>query len=245
MASFERGDATIHYDDVGDGFPVLLIAPGGMRSAASLWANMPWDPHTLADTYRVIAMDQRNAGRSTAPVSADDGWHVYTADQLALLDHLGIERCHVVGMCIGGPYIMGLVVTASERFASAVMLQPVGVVSDENRTALEEMFDGWVELIGSEHPEARPDDWASFRRNMWRGEFVLTATPQRAATIDTPMLVLMGDDLYHPSATSRQLADQAPNATLIERWKEGDALTAAVTSIRAFLAEHTPGDASS
>ena len=76
-------------------------------------------------------MDQRNAGRSTAPVTADTGWATYRDDQLALLDELGIERCHVVGMCIGGPYIAGLLTRAPERFASAVLLQPVGI--DGNR----------------------------------------------------------------------------------------------------------------
>ena len=47
-------------------------------------------------------------------------------DQLALLDHLGIERFHVAGMCIGGSFIMELIEAAPERVASAVMLQPIG-----------------------------------------------------------------------------------------------------------------------
>ena len=127
MTAFERGDAVIHYDEEGipDGFPVLLIAPGGMRSFNDKWNEMPWNPRTaLADRFRVIGMDQRNAGRSTAPITADSGWATYRDDQLALLDELGIECCHVVGMCIGGPYIAGLLTAAPERFASAVLLQP-------------------------------------------------------------------------------------------------------------------------
>ncbi|MFP3907554.1 MAG: alpha/beta fold hydrolase, partial [Acidimicrobiales bacterium] len=179
MPSFERDGATIHYDLLGpdDGYPVLLIAPGGMRSTVAAWDNSPWDPRTaLADRYRVIAMDQRNAGRSTAPVSASDGWATYTADQLALLDHLDIDRCHVVGMCIGGPYIAALLQVAPERFSSAVMLQPVGV-SEANRSAFYEIFDGWAAEIREAHPEADDAAWASFRSNMWDHEFVCTATP--------------------------------------------------------------------
>ena len=63
-------------------------------------------------------MDQRNAGESTAPVTAGDGWHTYTEDHLALLDHLEIERAHLMGGCIGGPYCFGVIERAPGRVAS-------------------------------------------------------------------------------------------------------------------------------
>ena len=239
MAEFHDGTRSIHYDVEGDGYPVLLIAPGGMRSANDLWSNAPWNPRTaLAGQYRLVGMDQRNAGRSTAPISAYDGWDTYTADQLALLDHLGIDRCHVVGMCIGGPYIVNLLTTAPERFSAAVLLQPVGI--SDNREALYEMFDQWAEGIAVRHPEATEADWRSFRSNMWDGEFVLTATPEEVAGCDTPMLVAMGNDLYHPSSTSREIADRAPNVTFVETWKEGHSLEEFDGVARGFLGEHTP-----
>lgn len=237
MAVYDNGDVSIHYDDEGTGFPVFLIAPGGMRSANDLWNNMPWNPRAaLSDHYRVIGMDQRNAGRSTGPVTADDGWATYTADQLGLLDHLGIDRCHVIGMCIGGPYIAGLLSAAPDRFAAAVLLQPVGIA--DNRSAMYEMFDNWVELVRAEHPAMTDADWASFRSNMWDGEFVLTATPDDVAAMQTPMLVAMGNDLYHPPVTSRAFAAAAANAILVESWKEGESLVAVDTTIKEFLAAH-------
>ena len=240
MASFEHGPATIHFDDEGEGFPVLLIAPGGMRSANELWNDMPWNPRSLADAYRVIGMDQRNAGRSSAPVTADDGWDTYTGDQLALLDHLGVERCHVVGMCIGGPYIAALLRAAPERFASAVMLQPVGIEADgSNRAAFHEMFDRWVDLQADAHGDVDAATWASFRSNMWDGDFVLTASEDDVAAFTTPLLVAMGNDLYHPQATSRRIAELARDVTFVESWKEGDALVAFDDVARGFLASHT------
>jgi pimeloyl-ACP methyl ester carboxylesterase len=241
MPSFERDGATIHYDLMGpdDGHPVLLIAPGGMRSASTAWDNAPWDPRTaLADRFRVIAMDQRNAGRSTAPVSPGDGWGTYTADQVALLDHLGIDRCHVVGMCIGGPYIVALLRAAPERFTAAVMLQPVGLTT--NRDAFYEIFDGWATEIGPDHPEADETTWASFRSNMWDHEFVCTASPDEVAAIDTPVLLLKGNDLYHPPETSDQLADRLANVTYVERWKDDEVLEATHDTIVGFLAANTP-----
>jgi pimeloyl-ACP methyl ester carboxylesterase len=244
MAELTRGDVIIAYDLEGpdDGFPVLLIAPGGMRSANSIWNDMPWNPRAaLGGDYRLIGMDQRNAGRSSAPVSPDDGWDSMRDDQLALLDDLGVDRCHVVGMCIGGPYIAGLLGAAPERFASAVMLQPVGIEPDgDNRPAFYEMFDNWVGMQDEAHPEVDEATWESFRSNMWDGEFVLTATPEEVAGFDTPLLVAMGNDLYHPQSTSRIIADVAPDVTFVESWKEGDDLAAFDPIAREFLAEHTP-----
>lgn len=238
---FEHGDAAIHYDLEGDGFPVLLIAPGGMRSANELWNAMPWNPRLLADTYQVIGMDQRNAGRSIAPVTAEDGWHTYTADQLALLDHLGVDRCHVVGMCIGGPYIAALLGAAPDRFASAVMLQPVGVEPDgSNRQAFYDMFDQWVGMRAETHPDVAAETWRTFRSNMWDGEFVLTATDDEVAAMTTPLLVAMGNDQYHPQHTSRRIAELAPDVEFVETWKDGEPLAAFDGIARSFLARHTP-----
>ena len=238
MAEFRRDEVSIHYDLEGDGYPVLLIAPGGMKSANELWMNMPWNPRAaLAADHRLIGMDQRNAGRSTAPINGSDGWNTYTADQLALLDHLDVERCHVVGMCIGGPYIMNLLTTAPERFSSAVLLQPVGI--SDNRQAMYDMFDLWAESVAPQHSDVTTDDWHSFRSNMWDGEFVLTATRDQVAACDTPLLVAMGNDLYHPESTSREIADLARDVTFVETWKEGDALESFDRVVREFLAQHT------
>ena len=162
MPTFQHGDVTIYYEEHGSGFPVLLIAPGGMRSAVSFWRHAPWNPiEQLSSRYRVIAMDQRNAGRSTAPVRATDGWARYTGDQLALLDHLGVDRFHVAGMCIGGSYITALIDAAPERVASGVVFQTIGL--DDNRNAFYEMFDSWADELGHSHPEADDAGWKRFR----------------------------------------------------------------------------------
>ena len=77
MPIYEHGDVRINYEVIGSGPPVLLIAPGGMRSAYSLWATMPWNPlDALADTFQLVAMDQRNAGASWAPIGPGDSWDV-------------------------------------------------------------------------------------------------------------------------------------------------------------------------
>jgi pimeloyl-ACP methyl ester carboxylesterase len=239
MPIFTRGDVHLYYEEHGKGFPLLLIAPGGMRSAVSFWEKTPWNPITqLSPHYRVIAMDQRNAGRSSAPVRATDSWSVYTEDQLALLDHLGVDRFHVAGMCIGGSYCMGLIQAAPQRVASAVLFQPIGLL--DNRKAFLDMFDGWANELRSAHPEADGAAWERFKQSMYSGEFIFNVSRDFVASCTTPLLVLLGNDQYHPEATSRDIAALARNATLVERWKEPEHQAAAKAAVERFLAQHTP-----
>ena len=239
MPNFQSGAISIHYEESGpaDGFPILLIAPGGMKSAAPVWANAPWNPiEHLSDDFRVIAMDQRNAGQSSAPVTAEDSWASYAQDQLGLMAHLGAERFLVAGMCIGGAYAMGLIEAAPERVAAAVLFQPIGL--EDNRDAFYQMYDGWAAELQPQRPEVDASAWAAFRENMYGGDFLFNVSREFAASVTTPLLVLKGNDIYHPEAISREVAALAANATLIEDWKEGDAVASARHQTIAFLKEH-------
>ncbi len=234
MPLLTTDDAVINYAIYGEGFPLLLIAPGGMRSAIGYWQDMPQNPIVdLADCFQVIAMDQRNAGQSSGSVSASDGWHTYTQDQLALMDHLGLERFHVAGMCIGGSYIMGLIQAAAHRVASAVLFQSIGL--DNNRQAFFDMFDSWANDLKATFPGVDDAAWDTFKRNMYDGEFLFTVDRDFVANCMTPLLVLCGKDLYHPESTSREIAALAPNATFIEHWKEPEFRQPATQAVREFL----------
>ncbi len=239
MPSFQTGAINIHYEESGpeDGFPILLIAPGGMKSAVPFWANAPWNPvEHLSGDFRVIAMDQRNAGQSSAPVTAEDSWASYTEDQLGLMAHLGAERFLVVGMCIGGSYAMGLVEAAPKRVAAAVLLQPIGLA--DNRDAFHQMYDGWAAELRPQRPEVDESAWAAVRENMYGGDFLFNVSREFTAGVTTPLLVLKGNDIYHPEAISREVAALATNAELIEDWKEGDAADSARQQVIAFIKEH-------
>jgi pimeloyl-ACP methyl ester carboxylesterase len=235
MPFFEQGDVKLYYEEEGQGFPLLLIAPGGMRSAVGFWKGTPWNPITqLSPRYRVIAMDQRNAGRSTAPISAEDGWPTYTADQLALMDHLGCDRFAVAGMCIGGSYIMALAAAAPERVAAGVVFQTIGL--DHNREAFYDMFDDWAKELKASRPDIPDHAWESFKQNMYGVDgFLFTADDDQTRSCTTPLLVLLGNDLYHPESSSRRLAELAPNATLVEHWKEPEHHPAAMAAVEQFL----------
>ncbi len=238
MPSFVRDDVTIEYQVMGAGDepPILLFAPGGMKSTIDMWSTKPWNPLMGLEGFFRVAMDQRNAGKSTAPIRPGDGWASYTADQVALLDHLRLEQVQVIGMCIGGPYALGLIKAAPERVKSAVMFQPIGL--HENRHLFFDLFDQWSSELSEIHPEADADTWLAFRQAMFGGDFLFNTSREELEGISTPLLVLMGDDPYHPSVISREVVRRAPNATLIEQWREEPHRETAIAAVKAFLDEH-------
>ena len=177
MPGFEDDGVTIYYEEYGQGFPILTFAPGGLLSTIDFWRRpaSPVDPTTeFASDYRVIAMDQRNAGgRSRAAISAADGWHNFAADHIALLDYLGIGRCHLYGQCIGGSFIMSLLKAQPQRVASAVLAQPIGRVGPmkPGRAA---RFDEWAKGL-TDHPEATEDVLDEFYQNLYAPGFLYSA----------------------------------------------------------------------
>jgi pimeloyl-ACP methyl ester carboxylesterase len=238
MPTFERNGVALYYEECGSGYPILLFAPGGMRSAIDFWHRSPFDPtREFAADFRVIAMDQRNAARSRGPVTAADGWHTYTADHIALLDHLKIDRAHIMGGCIGSSYCLSLIKSAPERVSAAVLQNPIGL-SGENRAAFREMFDGWAKELKAQRPELTDSALATFRETMYGGDFVFCVSRDFVRSCTTPMILLSGDDLYHPAPISAELARLNPAITVVKSWKTPEAAPAAVKTVREFLKRH-------
>jgi pimeloyl-ACP methyl ester carboxylesterase len=242
MPSFEHHGALIYYEEFGGGFPILTFAPAGLQSVIAVWRqpSAPINPTAeFADKFRVIAMDQRNAGgQSRAPITAQDGWDTYTGDHIALLDHLRIDRCHLYGQCIGGSFILNLIKAQTERVQSAVLAQPIGRVGTmpPGRSA---RFDAWAESL-RDHPEPTPQVLDAFYRNLYEPGFVYCVDRAFASTVRTPCLVLAGNDEAHPYAISEELAKLLPNCEFIPEWKTSAALTSARARVKEFLSKHTP-----
>ena len=194
-----------------------------------------WSPN-----YRVIVMDQRNAGgQSRAPLSAQDGWHSYAADHMAVLDHLKIDQCHLFGQCIGGSFIMSLLKMQPQRFASAVIAQPIGRVGPL-KPGRPPRFNAWAEGLAADHPEINEQVLESFYQNLYGAGFVYSADRAFVASVKTPCMVLAGNDEAHPYPISEETAQLLPNVEFVKEWKTGAPLEAARVSIKAFLAKHTP-----
>jgi pimeloyl-ACP methyl ester carboxylesterase len=236
MPFFDNGDARIYFEEKGEGFPLLTIAPGGMRSTVDFWANAAVDPWaSYADDFRMVAMDQRNAGQSVGPLDVADPWGAYASDQLGLLDHLGIDRFLVMGCCIGGSYILKLIEAAPERVVAAVLEQPIGVI-DANRDLFGQMQRSWAgEVIGTrEGADAATVE--RFLAAMWTGDFVVSVDPAVISRCPVPLLVMPGIDDYHPTETGREIAALAPDSRVLEPWKDTpEHIAAATEEARRFL----------
>ena len=129
MSFYEKGPVRIRYEETGSGFPLLLIAGGGMNSTMARLISSPFNPiEEFKGEYRCIASDRRKAndGQSSGPLEIERPWDSYTDDHLGVMDHLGIEEFMVLGFCIGGPFIWNLIRRAPDRVVAAVLAQPVG-----------------------------------------------------------------------------------------------------------------------
>jgi pimeloyl-ACP methyl ester carboxylesterase len=247
MPVFKHGSATISYEVRGSGHPLLLLAPGGMRSAARLWAQQPGMPRPpwinpleeLSDRFQVIGMDQRNAGSSAAPITSGDGWNVYQDDQLALMDHLGAGRFHVMGGCIGSSFALGLCQAASDRVTAAVLQNPIGLAAD-NRPKFDAMFDEWADAMRSTHAELDDPAAASFRERMFGGDFVFTVDRDFVRSCPTPLLVMPGGDDFHPRAVAEEIVALAPDAVLVSPWGGDEHRGNTLRRVADFLGAHTP-----
>src|SRR5213594_3573732 len=95
MSFYEKGPVRIHYEEAGSGFPLLLIAGGGLNSTIAGLPRGPFDPiKEFKGAYRCIAADLRNAndGQSSGPLEIDRPWDSYTDDQIGVMDHLRIDK---------------------------------------------------------------------------------------------------------------------------------------------------------
>jgi pimeloyl-ACP methyl ester carboxylesterase len=135
MPQIERPDgARIYYEVRGQGFPLLLFAPGGINSQVSFWSVSAINPFEYADEFMVIGMDQRNAEHSPAALEAPT-WEQHVGVQIAVLDAVGVERTLLWGGCIGVAYALRFIKEAPERVAGAVCQDPVGIAAGVNTRA--------------------------------------------------------------------------------------------------------------
>ena len=70
MPWVKEDDINLSYEVMGDGFPVLLFAPGGMRSAAAFWGNSPWDPRKVLALSLIHISSPRDKRQTRMPSSA-------------------------------------------------------------------------------------------------------------------------------------------------------------------------------
>jgi pimeloyl-ACP methyl ester carboxylesterase len=248
-AFYEKGAVRIHYEEAGSGFPLLIIAGGGLNSTiASL--NNPFNPiPEFKSEFRCIASDLRNAngGQSSGPLEIDRPWDAYTDDHLGVMDHLGIRKFMVIGFCIGGPFIWNLLKRAPDRVVAAVLAQPSGFRPEMPDLFYQNNITGWGPALTARRSEITMPMVEKFLTKMYRNkpDFVFTVTRDFVRACQTPVLILPDDIPAHPYAVAMEAAMLAPNAEVsMFPWKEPkERIPLAVRQIRSFLRAHRPASA--
>lgn len=236
MPKVRVNDIEMYYEEAGQGEPLVLIM--GFSGDHLAWGfQIP----AFAEKYRVITFDNRGAGQTDAPD------HPYTSRMMAddtagLLEALGVDRAHVIGVSMGGMIAQELALGHPHRLRSLHL----GCTLARPDTYLRALNAAWREIrlhlgreaalrtIGlwlfapatyNERPEfvemilqnalttPYPQSLTGFVR---QGEAVAAHdTLDRLHAIGCPTLVSVGEeDILVPPRFSRELAVRAPGATL-------------------------------
>lgn len=121
MPSFSSNGIAIAYETHGEGRPILLIHGFGSSGKVN-WIDTGWVETLTSAGYQAITLDNRGHGASRKLY--DTGLyfaHDMAEDALHLLDHLGIERCPVIGYSMGARIAAFLCLGHPERVTAAVL----------------------------------------------------------------------------------------------------------------------------
>lgn len=113
----EINGITIYYRSYGDGDPLLLIQ--GLGGNSDWWGDKFLEP--LAEHSRVVAFDNRGAGRSGKPPGPYSIVEM-AADAAELINHLGWDSTNVVGLSMGGMIAQELALDYPEKVRKLVLM---------------------------------------------------------------------------------------------------------------------------
>ena len=118
------------YTTLGAGPPLLMFSPGGFNATLDTWSSLGAYARTkplehLSRSFTCIIFDRRETGQSGGRVECID-WSHYVAQGKGLLDHLKIERAHLMGGCMGCSPVLAFGVAHPETVLSMILYWPVG-----------------------------------------------------------------------------------------------------------------------
>jgi len=122
-----------HYQVTGEGPPLLMYSPGGFDARVEKWSDLGvYKRIKLLDHlprhFTCILFDRRENGLSGGRVERIT-WAHYVRQGAGLLDHLGIEKAHLMGGCMGCSPVAALAAALPQRVLSMVHYWPVGGAS--------------------------------------------------------------------------------------------------------------------
>lgn len=118
MASIRVNGLRLYYEDTGTGAETMVFSHG------LLWSTRQFDRQVAAlhDRYRCIAYDHRGQGQSEVPRAAAIDVETLYQDAVALLEELGISKCHFAGLSMGGFVALRLALRRPELLRSLILM---------------------------------------------------------------------------------------------------------------------------
>jgi pimeloyl-ACP methyl ester carboxylesterase len=118
------------YETLGSGPPILMFSPGGFNATLDAWSSVGVYARTkplehLSQHYTCIVFDRRETGQSGGRIERIT-WADYVEQGKGLLEHLGIERAHVMGGCLGCSSAVAFGVAHPAAARSLVLYWPAG-----------------------------------------------------------------------------------------------------------------------
>jgi pimeloyl-ACP methyl ester carboxylesterase len=218
----------LEYEIVGSGEAMLLIHGAHIADALR-----PLVAEPALERFQRIRYHRRGVGGSTRPVAAGPtSVDMQAEDAVGLLDHLGVDRAHVVGHSLGGAIALELAARHPARVASLVLLEPIllmtpaGAAFARATASLIERYQagdaeggvhGFLALIGDRNWRATIDkavpggvaqavkDAATFFETEVPGAPNWTFGPDQAAAVTCPVLSVLGSRSSPLFAEGRQL----------------------------------------
>lgn len=232
MAYFEHEGCNLHYEEYGQGAPLLLVH--GLGSSTLDWEmQIP----ALAAHYRVIVPDIRGHGRSDKP---RERYSIagFSADLLALIEHLRLGPVHYVGLSMGGMIGFQLAVDQPQALKSLTIVNSAPQVKLRTRDDYWQCFKRWslmrllsLETIGTAlgsklfpNPEQADlrrkmaERWAKNDKRAYLASFdaiVGWGVQERLSRVSCPTLVISADRDYTPVALKETYVKLLPDARLV------------------------------
>ena len=130
MATATIDGIATRYEVMGSGPALLMYSPGGFDATVEKWSSLGVYARVkllehLPKKFTCVMFDRRETGQSGGRVEAI-GWSHYVAQGKGLLDHLGIERAHLMGGCMGCAPVAAFAVRYPEATLSMLLWWPVG-----------------------------------------------------------------------------------------------------------------------
>ncbi|GAA3431129.1 alpha/beta fold hydrolase [Kutzneria kofuensis] len=191
----------MYYERHGEAGTPLVLLHGGMLTIDLNFANLI---PTLARDHQVIGVELQGHGR-TADIDRAITPAALAGDVVALLDHLGIERAHVLGHSMGGAVALELAVSHPDRVRSVVPIsasvRPDGMHEDlldpsrhatSTRLPTQQDFTDFREAYQRLSPH--PEHFDEFLATMSASAADLKGwSDEQLAGITAPTLLVMGD----------------------------------------------------